>query len=77
MNTTDQWPIFTLVDPPVVTRADCSDAAWELLAQMTVRIVELQDQLREAHAVICKQQGHLPISGSTSTWCELCNTRLE
>ena len=44
---------------------------------MSNRIVQLQDQLRAARAVICEQQGHLPMSGSTGTWCELCHSRLD
>ncbi|MDO8908883.1 MAG: hypothetical protein Q7W55_10370 [Pseudohongiella sp.] len=61
---------------PVVTRAECSDAAWALLAEMNTRIINLQDQLREARAVICKQKGHLPTPGIAGTWCERCNARL-
>ncbi|MDP2128157.1 MAG: hypothetical protein Q8K97_12355 [Pseudohongiella sp.] len=61
---------------PVVTRDECSDAAWALLAQMNTRIIHLQDQLREARAVICQQHGCVPMLGFTGTWCERCNARM-
>lgn len=78
MTNTKKLPVFQPTTPlQAVTRDDCSPAAWALLAQMSNRIVQLQDQLRAARAVICEQQGHLPMSGSTGTWCETCHKRID
>lgn len=79
MTTCRQIPIPVLqpaIPFAAVSRYECSDAAWALLAQMNTRIIYLQDQLREARAVICQQHGHVPMLGITGTWCERCNKRL-
>jgi len=61
-----------------ISRADCSEAVWELLESRGTEIERLRKELVQAYIRLCKYEGHLPITDSNGiTWCELCEQKID